>query len=236
MDLARDVCSSTLSLRKAHQLRVRQPLSSLVVASSRAVALGDFVEIIKDEVNVRDVVLSGDVDEHAKRDLVVTPAALGPRLGPDTQKVIRAVKQGDWSITDGNVVAGGVNLQEGEYSLMLVATGSGDRASAALADGSGIVVLDLAVDDDLQREGVARDVIRLVQQARRDAGLHVSDRIRLTLGVPDELAVAVRAHEQMVMSETLARELRFMAPGGAEAPPTTMLDDVPLHVGVERLP
>jgi isoleucyl-tRNA synthetase len=157
-------------------------------------------------------------------------------LGPDTQKVIRAVKQGDWSITDGNVVAGGVNLQEGEYSLMLVATGSGDRASAALADGSGIVVLDLAVDDDLQREGVARDVIRLVQQARRDAGLHVSDRIRLTLGVPDELAVAVRAHEQMVMSETLARELRFMAPGGAEAPPTTMLDDVPLHVGVERLP
>jgi len=83
---------------------------------------------------------------------------------------------------------------------------------------------------------VARDVIRLVQQARRDAGLHVSDRIRLTLGVPDELAVAVRAHEQMVMSETLARELRFMAPGGAEAPPTTMLDDVPLHVGVERLP
>jgi len=48
--------------------------------------------------------------------------------------------------------------------------------------------------------------------------------------------VAVRAHEQMVMSETLARELRFMAPGGAEAPPTTMLDDVPLHVGVERLP
>jgi len=236
MDLARDVCSSTLSLRKAHQLRVRQPLSSLVVASSRAVALGDFVEIIKDEVNVRDVVLSGDVDEHAKRDLVVTPAALGPRLGPDTQKVIRAVKQGDWSITDGNVVAGGVNLQEGEYSLMLVATGSGDRASAALADGSGIVVLDLAVDDDLQREGVARDVIRLVQQARRDAGLHVSDRIRLTLGVPDDLAVAVRAHEQMVMSETLARELRFMAPGGAEAPPTTMLDDVPLHVGVERLP
>lgn len=236
MDLARDVCSSTLSLRKAHQLRVRQPLSSLVVASSRAVALGDFVEIIKDEVNVRDVVLSGDVDEHAKRDLVVAPAALGPRLGPDTQKVIRAVKQGDWSITDGNVVAGGVNLQEGEYSLMLVATGSGDRASAALADGSGIVVLDLAVDEDLQREGVARDVIRLVQQARRDAGLHVSDRIRLTLGMPDELEGAVRAHEQMVMSETLARELRFVAPGGAEAPPTTMLDDVPLHVGVERLP
>jgi isoleucyl-tRNA synthetase len=236
MDLARDVCSSTLSLRKTHQLRVRQPLSSLVVASSRATALADFVDVIKDEVNVRTVVLSADVDEHARRELAVTPAALGPRLGSDTQKVIRAVKQGDWTITDHKVVAGGVELRDGEYSLMLVATGTGDRASTALADGSGIVVLDLAVDDDLRQEGVARDVIRLVQQARRDAGLHVSDRIRLTLGVPEDVGAAVRVHEQMVAAETLAREIRFVAMGTAESAPTTTLDDMPLHVGVERLP
>ena len=236
MDLARDVCSSTLSLRKAHQLRVRQPLASLVVASSRAAALDGFVDVIKDEVNVRTVVLSADVDEHARRELVVTPAALGPRLGPDTQKVIRAVKQGDWKMAGGTVVAGGVELRDGEYSLMLVATGAGDRGSTALADGSGIVVLDLAVDDDLRQEGVARDVIRLVQQARRDAGLHVSDRIRLTLGVPEQVAAAVRVHERMVATETLAREVRFVALGGADAAPTTTLDDIPLHVGVERLP
>jgi isoleucyl-tRNA synthetase len=223
-------------LRKAHQLRVRQPLASLVVASSRAAVLGDFVDVIKDEVNVRAVVLSTDVDEHARRELVVTPAALGPRLGPDTQKVIRAVKQGDWSKKGDTVVAGGVELRDGEYSLMLVATGAGDRASTALADGSGIVVLDLAVDDDLRQEGVARDVIRLVQQARRDAGLHVSDRIRLTLGVPDHVAACVRKHEQMVATETLAREVRFVSTEGADVAPTTMLDDMPLHVGVERLP
>ena len=187
-------------------------------------------------MNVRTVVLSADVDEHARRELVVTPAALGPRLGPDTQKVIRAVKQGDWKMTGGTVVAGGVELRDGEYSLMLVATGAGDRGSTALADGSGIVVLDLAVDDDLRQEGVARDVIRLVQQARRDAGLHVSDRIRLTLGVPEQVAAAVRVHERMVATETLAREVRFVALGGADAAPTTTLDDIPLHVGVERLP
>jgi len=236
MDLARDVCSSTLSLRKVHQLRVRQPLSSLVVASSRAEKLANFVDIIKDEVNVRNVVLSPNVDEHARRELVVTPAALGPRLGADTQKVIRAVKQGDWSIEATRVVAGGVELREGEYSLTLVATGAGERASTALHDGSGIVVLDLLVDDDLQREGVARDVIRLVQQARRDADLHVSDRIRLTLGMPDEVAAAVRAHEAMLKHETLAREVVFGAVGSGTAAPNTSLDDVPLFVGVERLP
>ncbi|MFM8994241.1 MAG: isoleucine--tRNA ligase, partial [Actinomycetota bacterium] len=235
MDLARDVCSSTLSVRKAHQLRVRQPLASLVVASARATTLGDFADVIKDEVNVRSVVLSANVDEHARRELLVTPAALGPRLGADTQKVIRAVKQGDWSIDGGRVVAGGVELHDGEFSLKLVATGEGERGSAALSDGSGIVVLDLAVNDDLKQEGVARDVIRLVQQARRDAGLHVSDRIRLTVGAPTDVAAAVRAHESMVKSETLARDVVLAAVGNGLAANTT-LDDVPLHVGVERLP
>ena len=235
MDLARDVCSSTLSLRKVHQLRVRQPLASLIVASSRAAKLGEFVDVIKDEVNVRQVVLSANVDEHARRELVVTPAALGPRLGAETQKVIRAVKQGDWSIDADRVVAGGVELREGEYSLTLVAIGAGERGSTALGDGSGIVVLDLAVDDDLKREGVARDVIRLVQQARRDADLHVSDRIRLTLGVPEDVAAAVQAHAAMVQSETLARELLVTTVGDNGNSANTTLDDMPLFVGVERL-
>ena len=247
MDLARDVCSSALSLRKSHQLRVRQPLSLLVVASSRADMLGDFVDVIKDEINVRQVVLSTNVDEHARRELVVTPAALGPRLGGQTQQVIRAVKQGDWSIEASRVVAGGVELREGEYALSLVATGAGERGSTALADGSGIVVLDLLVDDDLKREGVARDVIRLVQQARRDADLHVSDRIRLTLGVPQEVASAVHTHEAMVKNETLTRELVLSVLDGSGLVDSgsgkavglaanTTLDDMPLHVGVERLP
>ncbi|MFM8015685.1 MAG: isoleucine--tRNA ligase [Actinomycetota bacterium] len=235
MDLARDVCSSTLSLRKAHQLRVRQPLSLLVIASPRADALRDFVDVIRDEVNVRNVVLSTSVDEHARRELLVTPAALGPRLGADTQKVIRAVKQGDWTIDGARVVAGGVELREGEFSLKLVATGEGERGSTALGDGSGIVVLDLAVTDDLKQEGVARDVIRLVQQARRDAGLHVSDRIHLRLGAPDDVAAAVREHVEMVKSETLAREVTFLAVGNGAAANAT-LDEIPLHVGVERLP
>ena len=236
MDLARDVCSATLSLRKAHQLRVRQPLASLVVASARAGALTDFVDVIKDEVNVRAVVLSTNVDEHARRELVVTPAALGPRLGADTQKVIRAVKQGDWSIDGPRVVAGGFELREGEYSLTLVATGAGERGSTTLADGSGIVVLDLALDDDLRREGVARDVVRLVQQARRDAELHVSDRIRLTLGAPDDVAAAVHAHAEMVKNETLTREMIVTTVELTGVAANTALDDVALFIGVERLP
>jgi isoleucyl-tRNA synthetase len=78
-------------------------------------------------------------------------------------------------------------------------------------------------------------VIRLVQQARRDADLHVSDRIRLTLGAPDDVAAAVQAHAAMVQSETLARELIVTAVGDNGNTANTTLDDMPLFVGVERL-
>jgi isoleucyl-tRNA synthetase len=132
-------------------------------------------------------------------------------------------------------MAGGVELREGEYSLKLVAVGEGQRGSTALADGSGIVVLDLSVTEDLRREGLARDVIRLVQQARRDAALNVSDRIQLTIAAPDGIVEAVRVHEEMVSSETLATELTaHTLVDGAST--NTTLDDMPLFIGVERLP
>ncbi|MGA0064836.1 MAG: DUF5915 domain-containing protein, partial [Ilumatobacteraceae bacterium] len=233
MDLVRDTCSAVLSVRKAHSRRVRLPLGRVVVAATNADALAPFVHIIADEVNVREVILSNDVDAHARRELVVTPAALGPRLGAATQKVIAAVKSGAWSRdTDGNVVAGGVTLHDGEYALRLVATAQGDTASATLSDGNGIVVVDIAVTPELQREGTARDLVRLVQQARRDAGLHVSDRIIVELGVPAEVHEIAVEHGDMIRSETLAREVRFVTGAVTNA----SLDDEAVFVGVERLP
>ena len=81
MDEVRDVCSATLSVRKAHGRRVRQPLSSLTVAAPDAEALAPYVDIIADEVNVREVHLTTDVSAVARNVLQVVPAALGPRLG-----------------------------------------------------------------------------------------------------------------------------------------------------------
>ncbi|MEY4655976.1 MAG: isoleucyl-tRNA synthetase, partial [Actinomycetota bacterium] len=96
MDQVRDVCSTTLSLRKSHSRRVRLPLASLTVASPLALGLQPFASIITEEVNVREVKLTADVAGVARHELQVVPAALGPRLGSDTQKVIVAVKKGDW--------------------------------------------------------------------------------------------------------------------------------------------
>ena len=233
MDQVRDVCSTTLSLRKSHSRRVRLPLASLTVASPLALGLQPFVSIITEEVNVREVKLTADVAGVARHELQVVPAALGPRLGGDTQKVIVAVKKGDWKQQGDVVVAGGYELQPHEYQLkLLAAVGDAEStASSALPDGLGVVLLDIALTPELLAEGTARDIVRIVQQTRREADLAVSDRIHLILGLPDDVAQQVAPFTDYICAETLAERLSF----NADASRTTDLDGTPIYVAVERL-
>jgi isoleucyl-tRNA synthetase len=169
----------------------------------------------------------------ARHELQVIPAALGPRLGSNTQKVIVAVKKGDWKQTGETIVAGGVELQPHEFQLKLMAA-VGDAeslASAALQDGQGIVLLDIELTPALLAEGAARDVVRAVQQARREADLLVSDRIALTLGLPDDLAEQIAPFMSYIAAETLAERTSM----DANAVRATDLDGTPIYVGVERL-
>jgi len=233
MDQVRDVCSTTLSLRKVHSRRVRLPLDELTVASPLANALQSFVSIITDEVNVHKVTLTTELGQVAKHELQLIPAALGPRLGANTQKVIVAVKKGDWSINGDEVIAGGVALEPHEFHIKLVAA-AGDTekiASAALADGQGIVLLNIELTDALLAEGAARDIVRMVQQARREAGLAVSDRIVLTLGLPELLQSQVSLFETYIASETLAQRIEWVS--GLE--PTGDLDGNAVHIGVDQV-
>ena len=233
MDQVRDVCSTTLSLRKVHSRRVRLPLGELTVASPLANALQSFVSIITDEVNVHKVTLTTELGQVAKHELQLIPAALGPRLGANTQKVIVAVKKGDWSINGDEVIAGGVSLEPHEFQVRLVAA-AGDTekiASAALADGQGIVLLNIELTDALLAEGAARDIVRMVQQARREAGLAVSDRIVLKLGLPDSLQSQVSQFEAYIASETLAQRIEWVQ--GLD--PTGDLDGNPVHIGVDQV-
>ena len=107
----------------------------------------------------------------------MNPRVLGPRLGGQVQQVIRAVKAGSWTQAGDRVEAAGVVLEPGEYELKLAA--ADPDSTSALPGNTGLIALDLRVTPELAAEGTARDVVRIVQQARRDAGLAVSDRIRL---------------------------------------------------------
>jgi isoleucyl-tRNA synthetase len=205
MDRIRDACSTLLSLRKAEGLRVRLPLASAVVATPDISVVEPHLAILRDEVNVKEVVLTDAVAEHGTEELVLSPKSLGPRLGAATQRVIAAHKAGDWSNDDGVVTVGGEQLFDGEFEFRLVSR-SGEGAAATLPNDGGIVVLDTVVTPELEREGTARDLIRRIQTARRDADLAVTDRIHMNLEADAATVAAFEAHRDMVLAETLCIE------------------------------
>ncbi|PYY34577.1 isoleucine--tRNA ligase [Curtobacterium sp. MCJR17_055] len=220
MDRVRDVASKGLALRKATGKRVRLPLATLTLVVPDTAAVEPFADILRDELNVKRVVLEQQAEESLaqygiERKLTVNARAAGPRIGKAVQQVIPAAKRGDWTATETGVTVGGVDLVEGEFTLDL--TVADTSKAVAFLDGGGFVVLDTVTTPELEAEGIARDVVRAVQQARRDAGLDVGDRIVLTLRADETAAAAIGVHETLIANETLA--------GGVQVVPTTFGQD-----------
>jgi isoleucyl-tRNA synthetase len=243
MDAVREISGAALALRKQAGRRVRLPLSNLTVVSADAAALRPFEGILRDELNVKSVDLveldgsSAEAYGVTKR-LSVNARAAGPRLGKSVQQAIQAARAGEWSLENERVVAGGIALEPGEYELVLEAGGSGDGSSAlALLTDGGFVILDTATTPELEAEGLARDVVRAVQEARKAAGLEVGDRIRLGLTLDGGGAEAVGRHRELIARETLAVELDIEASvdvsGAAAARPVG--DGASLLVDLEKL-
>ncbi|MBT2475519.1 isoleucine--tRNA ligase [Microbacterium sp. ISL-103] len=209
MDAVRDLSSVANALRKKEKLRVRLPLARLTVVSPLASTLGQFEDILRDELNVKSVELveqtgTTAVDYGISHRLSVNARAAGPRLGKNVQTVIRAAKAGDWSETDGVVTAGGIALEPSEYELALETAGRPEGEALALVPSGGFVLLDTQTTPELEAEGLARDAIRVVQEARKNADLDVSDRIVLALNVSAADAEALQVHAELIARETLA--------------------------------
>ena len=206
MDAVREVCSAASSVRKAESLPTRQPLALLTISSPDADALRPFVSLIADEANVKRVELSTETT--AERVLKLRPNVLGPRVGPDIQKMLRAAKEGDYELTDAGVVVAGRTLEPDEYELVLHGVGPGARV---VPNTNTVVTLDLTLTPDLQAEGLARFLVRQVNELRKRDGLQVTDRIHLRFEVGHHADVrdAVEAHRTFVMDETLAVDLSW---------------------------
>ena len=214
MDRIRDAASTALRLREDEGIRVRLPLSSMVIAGPGSSSLSNFLELLTDEVNVKEIKLIEDLDKYATYSLQPNGSLLGPRLGKEVQSVFAAAKSGDWELNeDGTAKVADVLLNAEEFELGLQPH-EGNTA-ATLNSGDAIIILDTEITEDLAKEGIARDVIRQVQQARRDAELVVTDRIQIWLDGGETILEGVKTFEEYVASQILATEIIY---GRAENP------------------
>ena len=232
MDLARAACSAAASIRTAKNLRNRLPLRTLTVAHPKHATLAALRDVIAEEANVKAVVFADDPAAFGAEVLVVNPRIVGKRLGPKMKDVLAAAKAGDWTRADGGAVTvAGERIEAEEYELRFRAAEGLDATSF---DGSaGVVVLDTAVDESLEREGLARDFIRLVQVARKDAGFNVADRIAIEVKAGPRTESAIAEHLDTVKAETLAVSYAAVAerkPAGTLSEAT--LGEEPITLGV----
>ncbi|MDQ3878807.1 MAG: class I tRNA ligase family protein, partial [Actinomycetota bacterium] len=227
--------------RTEASLKVRQPLAkAFVVVPARDYALIEgLVAMLKEELNVKDVEQSESAGDLA--DYVVKPnfKALGPRFG----RAIKDVQKALGSLDPSKVVAqldadGVVSLDVGDETVDLTRDDLDVRIHSRsglqfVSDGPYGVALDVEMTPELEAEGLARDIVRTVQELRKSSGLAVEDRIELWLTTDEETASAVRAHEDYISGEVLATAVNFGAmPDGT---PTAQAGDG-VRVGLRKQP
>ena len=208
MDLVRDVVSTTLRVREDASLRVRLPLSSITIAGEELSELEKYLDIIKDEVNVKAVIFSDDIANHAQFNLKPDGKILGPRLGKSVQDVFKAAKSGNWEwISDEKVQVGTHVLEKNEFSIHLEANEG--ITAGALTSSNGVVILDTNVTEELINEGRARDTVRAIQEARKTQNLVVTDRIQVVVDAPENIQQAINTHLPYIADQVLAVSIDF---------------------------
>jgi isoleucyl-tRNA synthetase len=239
MATAREAVALGLRARGAAKMKVRQPLrEAVVVAAGRErESIERHADIVREELNVKDLRFVGEANELGSYELKPNYRTLGPRFGKQMPQVAAAVEALDPSSVAARLRSGeavGVSIEGHDHELraddLLMGMQPLDGFQVE-REGGHAVALDLTIGDDLRREGLAREVVRAVQNHRKDAGLDVSDRVSLSLGGDPELLEAAREHEDYVAGEVLANSVSYDLDGGGES---TEVDGRELLVAVQR--
>jgi isoleucyl-tRNA synthetase len=217
MSKVRHIVTAGLSVRKLHNIRVRQPLASITVYASKHSSLSKYSTLIEKELNIKEVQFVGlnEIDESevaVSKVLVVNARALGPRVGKNVQTIIKAAKAGSWTLTkSGHPVVTtdtgeDYTLTEAEYTMSQVEDSSklAEGHFGAMVSGDDFIVVDTNLTTELENEGIARDLIREIQETRKTTGLEIDDRIDLALSLPLSLYTAAEAFKDMISAEALA--------------------------------
>lgn len=231
MDRVRDICSAALSIRESRNLRVRLPLQTLTIAGPLPDRLRPYLHLILDELNVKSIVLTESVAEFGSLELKVD-LKIGARLGSAMKDVLAAARTGEWRKLDGNCIKiAGQILAPEDYTMRLIAAEG--LAVQTLSDRVSAVALDTNITADLEREGLARDVVRLIQMTRKAADLDIADHIVITLDAPDSIRNAVAAHQAFVCEQTLADDIKFGGVSSAVFRSEHYVGVEPLTIGIQ---
>ena len=248
MALARETVRLGLGARGKAKIKVRQPLgAAVVVADGRErEAIELLASIVRDELNVREIRFVAAAEQLGSYEVKANYRTLGPKFGRDMPLAAKAIAALDPAAVAAALRGGtpvGISVGGREHTLGpqdVILTMLAPEGYSVEREGAHAVALDLEIDEDLRREGFAREVVHTVQNARRGAGLRVEDRIELSLAGDEALIAAAEAHREHIASETLAVKLHLSGdpakpPAGFEHSEQAAIDGLPLSLALRRV-
>ena len=218
MENAQIISSLVLSLRAKEKIKVRQPLQKIMIPIANQQQKEEILAVaslIKHEVNIKEIQLLEDASDILIKQIKPNFKALGPKFGKDMRFIAAEVQnftQEDISkIEKEHQISICINEKNITLELEDVEISSKDIEGWLVAnEGSLTVALDVTITEELRKEGVARELVNRIQNARKDLGLEVTDKIKLTILDDQNLQAAVSENKEYIMSETLTLKLVFI--------------------------
>jgi isoleucyl-tRNA synthetase len=241
MDMVRAVCSVALSIRDQKNLRVRLPLNKLIVIGKNASRILPFKEIIAEEVNVKLIEIKEEIGDLAEVKLQINFKKIGAKFGQKIKEITAASKTGDWKKTSEKTIEiAGVELADDDFEIRLTAKNQDEKkfVFASLPSNDSLIQLDVEVTKDLEDEGIARDIVRAVQQNRKDADLKMTDHIKLQIfSTNSRILDVAKNFENYIKEQVLADVLECVAnseklKSSAKFSFENKLDDGDLLIGI----
>ena len=205
MDEVRSICSCALFIRDKHNLRVRLPLNKITIISNNNDKIKEFSDIIIDEINVKNIEFVDDIKDYGEKKLILNFPKIGPKVGSKMPNVMKASQNGKWKIKDDKLIIDDFELENDEYKITL----QPKKDNVFAVDGYDVLImLDTEITLDLEKEGLARDMVRKIQQFRKDVKLDVSDKIDLVIKTNyDFLKDSIIMFKEYIKEQTLATNL-----------------------------
>jgi isoleucyl-tRNA synthetase len=218
MENAQTITSLVLSLRAKEKIKVRQPLQKIMIPvldTTQKEEIRAVSDLIKHEVNVKEIELLDDASGILVKQIKPNFKTLGPKFGRDMKSISNAIQNFSQEDIikiekDGNL---SINIDEKSINLDVtdVEISSKDIEGWLVANANGLTVaLDVTISEDLRKEGVARELVNRIQNVRKDSGLEVTDKIKLTVLNFENLQTSVEENKAYIMSETLTSEMVFV--------------------------
>lgn len=209
MDMTRQICSAALFIRDQNNLRVRLPLNQLKIIGNNAAKILQYKDIIAEEVNVKNVIIVQEIGDLADLKLQINFKKVAGRLAKKIKEITIAAKENKWNkIADNKIEIAGEILVDDEFEIKLITKNQNNLA--ALPSNDCLVELDINVTKELEDEGLARDIVRAIQQNRKEANLDVSNHIKIAVFCDDsKILEIIKNHQNYIKDQTLTNEIKI---------------------------